>query len=75
MSGTPAKKDVKLPKTFPGAEQEGERLQKVLARAGYGSRRACEELIEQARVEVTARSSWSRASGSTRRRTRSRSTA
>ncbi|MGE9697558.1 pseudouridine synthase [Streptomyces sp. NRRL F-5630] len=39
-------------KTFPGAEQEGERLQKVLARAGYGSRRACEELIEQARVEV-----------------------
>ncbi|MDH6611067.1 23S rRNA pseudouridine2605 synthase [Streptomyces sp. SAI-208] len=46
------KKDVKLPKTFPGTEQEGERLQKVLARAGYGSRRACEELIEQARVEV-----------------------
>jgi 23S rRNA pseudouridine2605 synthase len=43
---------VKVPKTFPGAEQEGERLQKVLARAGYGSRRACEELIEQARVEV-----------------------
>lgn len=47
-----SKKDVKLPKTFPGAEQEGERLQKILARAGYGSRRACEELIEQARVEV-----------------------
>lgn len=46
------KKDVKLPKTFPGAEQEGERLQKILARAGYGSRRACEELIEQSRVEV-----------------------
>ncbi|MEU0117246.1 pseudouridine synthase [Streptomyces bobili] len=46
------KKDIKLPKTFPGAEQEGERIQKVLARAGYGSRRACEELIEQARVEV-----------------------
>ncbi|MEV7886748.1 pseudouridine synthase [Streptomyces sp. NPDC002817] len=46
------KKDVKLPKTFPGAEQEGERLQKILARAGYGSRRSCEELIEQARVEV-----------------------
>ncbi|MFF5453591.1 pseudouridine synthase [Streptomyces sp. NPDC012950] len=43
---------VKTPKTFPGAEQEGERLQKVLARAGMGSRRACEELIEQARVEV-----------------------
>ncbi|MFI1101235.1 pseudouridine synthase [Streptomyces melanogenes] len=46
------KPDIKLPKTFPGAEQEGERLQKVLARAGMGSRRACEELIEQARVEV-----------------------
>ncbi|MGW1212433.1 pseudouridine synthase [Streptomyces sp. NPDC002499] len=46
------KKDVKPPKTFPGAEQEGERLQKILARAGYGSRRACEELIEQSRVEV-----------------------
>ncbi|MEU2545895.1 pseudouridine synthase [Streptomyces roseolus] len=46
------KPQVKTPKTFPGAEQEGERLQKVLARAGYGSRRACEELIEQARVEV-----------------------
>ncbi|MFJ8027374.1 pseudouridine synthase [Streptomyces sp. NPDC096311] len=46
------KPDVKLPKTFPGAEEEGERLQKVLARAGYGSRRACEELVEQARVEV-----------------------
>jgi 23S rRNA pseudouridine2605 synthase len=35
-----------------GAAEEGERLQKVLARAGYGSRRACEELIEQSRVEV-----------------------
>lgn len=46
------KKDIKPPKTFPGAEQEGERLQKVLARAGYGSRRSCEELIEQSRVEV-----------------------
>ncbi|MFD4714361.1 pseudouridine synthase [Streptomyces sp. NPDC058430] len=46
------KPDIKTPKTFPGAEQEGERLQKVLARAGYGSRRACEELVEQARVEV-----------------------
>ncbi|GAA4925604.1 pseudouridine synthase [Streptomyces coeruleoprunus] len=46
------KPQIKTPKTFPGAEQEGERLQKVLARAGYGSRRACEELVEQARVEV-----------------------
>ncbi|MFD3518309.1 pseudouridine synthase [Streptomyces sp. NPDC058657] len=46
------KPDLKIEKTFPGAEQEGERLQKILARAGMGSRRACEELIEQSRVEV-----------------------
>ncbi|MCW8218989.1 MULTISPECIES: pseudouridine synthase [Streptomyces] len=46
------KQEVRTPRTHPGAEQEGERLQKVLARAGMGSRRACEELIEQARVEV-----------------------
>jgi 23S rRNA pseudouridine2605 synthase len=44
------KPPLKVPKTF--GEQEGERLQKVLARAGMGSRRACEELIERARVEV-----------------------
>jgi 23S rRNA pseudouridine2605 synthase len=30
----------------------GERLQKVLAQAGLGSRRACEDLIEAGRVEV-----------------------
>lgn len=30
----------------------GERLQKVLAHAGVGSRRACEDLITQGRVEV-----------------------
>lgn len=29
-----------------------ERLQKILARSGFGSRRACEELIEQGRVTV-----------------------
>ncbi|MFJ8476457.1 pseudouridine synthase [Kitasatospora sp. NPDC094011] len=44
---------VKLPKTF--GEPEGERLQKVLARAGIGSRRACEELIEQGRVSVNGK--------------------
>jgi 23S rRNA pseudouridine2605 synthase len=29
-----------------------ERVQKLLARAGYGSRRACEELITQGRVQI-----------------------
>jgi 23S rRNA pseudouridine2605 synthase len=33
-------------------ELEGIRLQKVLAQAGLGSRRSCEELIEQGRVSV-----------------------
>lgn len=50
-----SKPPIKTPKTFPGAEQEGERLQKVLARAGMGSRRACEELIDQRRVEVNGK--------------------
>ena len=33
-------------------ERQGERLQKVLARAGVGSRRVCEEMIEAGRISV-----------------------
>ena len=33
-------------------DREGERLQKVLARAGVGSRRVCEEMIEAGRISV-----------------------
>ena len=34
---------------------EGERLQKTLARAGFGSRRACEILISEGRVTIDGR--------------------
>ena len=33
-------------------EHEGERLQKVLARIGLGSRRVCEDLIVEGRVAL-----------------------
>jgi 23S rRNA pseudouridine2605 synthase len=32
-----------------------ERVQKILAQAGYGSRRSCEELITQGRVNVNGK--------------------
>ena len=41
----------RTPSGQPGSSAEGERLQKVLARAGFGSRRAAEELLAQARPE------------------------
>jgi 23S rRNA pseudouridine2605 synthase len=40
---------------LPSPDQTGIRLQKVLASAGLGSRRACEELIAAGRVEVDGR--------------------
>jgi 23S rRNA pseudouridine2605 synthase len=43
----------KRPTAVPvGEHPSGERLQKVLAAAGLGSRRQCEELIEAGRVEI-----------------------
>jgi 23S rRNA pseudouridine2605 synthase len=35
-----------------GEERQGERLQKVLARAGVGSRRVCEDMIDAGRISV-----------------------
>ncbi|HOT90362.1 MAG TPA: pseudouridine synthase [Anaerolineae bacterium] len=35
--------------------ENAERLQKILANAGYGSRRACEKMIEEGRVTVDGR--------------------
>jgi 23S rRNA pseudouridine2605 synthase len=40
------------PPTTTPEQPAGERLQKILARAGFGSRRACEELIAAGRVRV-----------------------
>jgi 23S rRNA pseudouridine2605 synthase len=38
--------------TEPDADRPGERLQKVLARAGIGSRRVSEDMIDQGRISV-----------------------
>lgn len=40
------------PTTVTDPTAEGERLQKILARLGFGSRRVCEDLIEAGRVTV-----------------------
>lgn len=41
-----------MPRAPLDEEPEGERLQKVLARAGIGSRRVCEDLIAEGKVTV-----------------------
>ena len=51
MELAPAHPADRRPEPDPG-HPEGERLQKVLARAGVGSRRVCEDMIDQGRISV-----------------------
>ena len=51
MELAPAHPGDREPARDPG-EREGERLQKVLARAGVGSRRVCEDMIDRGRISV-----------------------
>ncbi len=41
--------------TEPDDDRPGERLQKVLARAGVGSRRVCEDMIDEGRISVNGK--------------------
>jgi 23S rRNA pseudouridine2605 synthase len=58
--GTGWSEDMELAPAHPGERdaaapdpgREGERLQKVLARAGVGSRRVCEDMIDAGRISV-----------------------
>ena len=69
-SGDGWSEDMELAPVHPGdrapetdGDREGERLQKVLARAGVGSRRVSEDMIEAGRISVkpsrTVRITWS----------------
>ena len=62
-SGEGWSEDMELAPAHPGDrepgdaddDRQGERLQKVLARAGVGSRRVCEDMIEAGRISVNGR--------------------